>query len=551
MRGGAAAPLRRGGAPGHRPRGAGALRGRGRRAAAARRSGALLRGRGHARRARARRRGDPRARPRGHAARPDRSRLPVARPLARAGRDGVRDAEHPVRARGPPAFAADRVRPRAARAAPLRLARGRPAPALRLPALSVLGAAPRERRLRRGPPARARDRLARPCGGGGRGTARRPYPRARFGPRGRVAGRRRACARALDGASVRGAAGGEPGRVAVLDLLRARTRRFDALFVLGLEEGGLPRRGDASPFLDEDARRRLGGRLQRPDPVARDRSLFYTACARPSRRLYLVREAAGDEGSPREPSPFWDEVVSLFPRDDVQRWTRRRPLSALTWPLEAAPTERERLRALAGLSAGDGEERDSARAVARANGWERRLERALSAFRRRTRLRHPLVLEQLRARGSFNVTELERFADCSSAWFFDRVVDPRTIDAEVDPKLRGSVAHTALHRFFAGLPKELGIERVDEAHVEPAVAFMHRCVEQALAGVRMEMTEMQRRELEQGLRRDLEQLVREEALAQLPLVPPRFEVAFGSERPAPEPQPGPAPAEGVPLGGEK
>ena len=355
---------------------------------------------------------------------------------------------------------------------------------------------------------------------------------------------------ALERASVRGAAGREPGRVAVLDLLRARTRRFDALFVLGLEEGGLPRRGDASPFLDEDARRRLGGRLQRPDPVARDRYLFYTACARPSRRLYLVREAAGDEGSPREPSPFWDEVVSLFPRDDVQRWTRRRPLSALTWPLEAAPTERERLRALAGLSAGDGDERDSARAVARANGWERRLERALSAFRRRTRLRHPLVLEQLRARGSFNVTELERFADCSSAWFFDRVVDPRTIDAEVDPKLRGSVAHTALHRFFAGLPKELGIERVDEAHVEPAVAFMHRCVEQALAGVRMEMTEMQRRELEQGLRRDLEQLVREEALAQLPLVPRRFEVSFGSERSAQELQRGLALAEGVTLAGK-
>ena len=36
---------------------------------------------------------------------------------------------------------------------------------------------------------------------------------------------------------------------------------------------------------------------------------------------------------------------------------------------------------------------------------------------------------ELAARTSFNVTELERFADCSSAWFFDRVVDPKTIDA--------------------------------------------------------------------------------------------------------------------------
>ncbi|HEY8316853.1 MAG TPA: hypothetical protein VIG35_08325, partial [Gaiellaceae bacterium] len=105
--------------------------------------------------------------------------------------------------------------------------------------------------------------------------------------------------------------GDEPGRVSVLDLARARTRRFDVVFVLGLEEGSLPRRGSSSPFLDDDARRLLderGARLQRPDPVSRDRYLFYTACTRPLERLYLVREAATDDGNPREPSPFWDEV---------------------------------------------------------------------------------------------------------------------------------------------------------------------------------------------------------------------------------------------------
>ena len=141
----------------------------------------------------------------------------------------------------------------------------------------------------------------------------------------------------------------------MLDLERARTRRFDAVFLLGLEEGTLPRRARPSPFLDDDARRELDSdsraRLARPDPVERERYLFYTACTRATRRLTLVREAATDEGSPREPSPFWDEVAALFDADDVRRWTRRRPLSQLTWPLEAAPTERERLRALATLAA--------------------------------------------------------------------------------------------------------------------------------------------------------------------------------------------------------
>jgi ATP-dependent helicase/nuclease subunit B len=344
--------------------------------------------------------------------------------------------------------------------------------------------------------------------------------------------------------------GDDAGRVAVVSLLRARTRRLDAVFVLGLEEGSLPRRGGGSPFLDDDTRRGLderGARLTRPDPVAHDRYLFYTACTRASRRLYLVREAADDDGSPREASPFWHEVQALFEVDDVRRWTRRRPLSALTWPLEEAPTERERLRALAELAARD---REAAEGLARANGWERRLERALAAFRRPTRLTHPLVLEQLGSRTSFAVTELERFADCSSAWFVDRFLDPKTIDAEPDAKQRGSVAHNALYRFFSRVPAELGVEKLESQHVETATRLMRRCLDDALAGVRMDLTEMQERELDQTLWRDLSAFVEEECESDLPLVPRRFEVSFGSDRAAPELQRGLELGPGVTLSGK-
>ena len=119
-----------------------------------------------------------------------------------------------------------------------------------------------------------------------------------------------------------------------LDALRiARENpRFEVVFLLGLEEGTLPRRGQASPFLDDDVRgeldRSAGARLVRPDPVERERYLFYTACTRATRRLTLVREAASDEGSPRKASAFWDEVVALFDSQDVRRWTRRRPRSS-------------------------------------------------------------------------------------------------------------------------------------------------------------------------------------------------------------------------------
>jgi ATP-dependent helicase/DNAse subunit B len=355
----------------------------------------------------------------------------------------------------------------------------------------------------------------------------------------------------LERAEVRRASAGERGRVAVVDLLRARTRRFEIVFLLGLEEGSLPRRGHESPFLGDDARRvldeRSGARLARPDQVARDRYLFYTACTRATRRLYLVREAATDEGSPREASPFWQEVRGLFPDDDVTRWTRRRPLSELTWTLEGAPTERERLRAVAVRAADD---LPAAEAIAAANGWERRLARALHAFERPTRLTHPQVIAELAARATFGVTELERFADCSSIWFLERLIDPKSIDARVDARLRGSIAHQVLFRFYSGLPKELGTERIEPDRIEEAVPFLRRLLDEAVQGVRIELTDLQRRELRHGLWRDLEAFVREDAASEAPLVPRRFEVLFGSERAAPELQRGLELAAGMTLSGK-
>ncbi len=338
----------------------------------------------------------------------------------------------------------------------------------------------------------------------------------------------------------------EPGRVAVLDVARARTRRFAALFFLGLEEGSFPRRAVETPFLPDEERSRLedaapGRRLARPDALARDRYLFYTACTRPWRRLTLVREAATDDGRPRESSPFYDEVRSCFRPDDVARWTRKRTLAALTWELDRAPSERERLRATASLAASDA---DEAHALARANGWERRLGRAVAAFSRPTRLANPVVLQELAGSNRFSVTELETFGTCSSMWLFDRVVDPKAIDAELDRRLRGAVAHQALYRFYTGLPKQLGLDQVDAEHVEEALRFLRRCLAEAIEGqVRLDLSELDRLELEGTLGRELEHFVRQEVALGFPLVPRRFEVVFGTPGAAVELQ------RGLDLGG--
>jgi ATP-dependent helicase/DNAse subunit B len=334
---------------------------------------------------------------------------------------------------------------------------------------------------------------------------------------------------ALERTTVRGDRPSTPGKVAVLDLARARTRRFAVVFVVGLEQGALPRRARPSPFLGDDERRTLAergsARLERTDGVARDRYLFLTACTRPTRRLVLVRQATGEEGAPREASPFWDAVRELFDEDDVRRHTQRRPLSALTWRLEAAPTERERLRSLARLAA---DAPADAGALAVANGWERRVRRALRAFERPTRLTEPPALEVLRSREAFGVSDLERMAGCSAAWFVERHLRPGAIDKEIDRLMRGSILHAALQRFYAQLPRELpGAERVTPDNVEEAVVLMRSCVSAAVeSGMRIDAGDLDRRELEQGLQRDLEQLVRDEAVERSPFVPRKLEVSF-------------------------
>ena len=336
----------------------------------------------------------------------------------------------------------------------------------------------------------------------------------------------------LERVTVRDGRPREPGRVAVLDLRRARTRRFDVVFVLGLEQGVIPRRGRPSPFLDDAERKRLDdigdARLVRPDAASRDRYLFLTACTRPRQRLTLVREAVSDDGTPREPSPFWDAVRALYDEDDVRRHTVRRALSAHTRELEAAPTERERLRALAVLDVVD---REAAGALARANDWERRLQRARTAFVRSNLVTSERAKALLGSREAWSVSDLERMASCSSAWFFERYLRPGPIDRSIDRMLRGSVLHVALQRFYQALPKEIpGAERVTEANVEQAVALVRSCVTQAVAtGVRLDVDELERRELESGLQRDLEHLVRQAATWESTYVPRRLEVSFKHE----------------------
>ncbi|MDQ3890095.1 MAG: PD-(D/E)XK nuclease family protein, partial [Actinomycetota bacterium] len=146
-----------------------------------------------------------------------------------------------------------------------------------------------------------------------------------------------------------------------------------------------------------------------------------------------------------------------------------------------------------------------------------------------TALRHPHVLRELAASERFSVTELETFRQCSSMWLLERVVDPKTIDGEVDARLRGAAAHQALYRFYTGLPRRLGCEQVEPERLDEALSYVRECVAEAVAGqVRLDLSDVERLELEGTLVRDLEHFVRQEVELGFPLVPRRFEVLFGT-----------------------
>ena len=320
------------------------------------------------------------------------------------------------------------------------------------------------------------------------------------------------------------------GHVQALDLRRARARRFQAVFVLGLEEGGLPGPARENPFLGADEAAALG--IIRLDPLVRDRHLFYIAATRPWRHLFLSRQAADEEGRLLEPSPFIDDVIRAVGEEAVER--RRRAIGDLTHPLESAPTERERIRATVREQR---ERPDWAAALADRHGWGRKLERARNAYLRPSRLRNPTVIAALQAQERFSVTELEKFAECSSAWFVERFLSPGEIDYEFGPKETGSVAHTTLHRFHERMPGELGIERLTEPDLPRAVPLMRRCLQEALGGVRVPAG-VAGREAVRRLELDLEGFLRSEALFASPLVPRDYEVRFGTKSSPANLQPG-------------
>lgn len=100
---------------------------------------------------------------------------------------------------------------------------------------------------------------------------------------------------------------------------RTRTPALKAVFVLGLAEGQFPRAARDGSILTDRERRSLRKRRIDLDPglhqrLLDERLLGYLAFTRASRKLFVSRPLADEEGRPAEPSSFWLRIQALFPQ---------------------------------------------------------------------------------------------------------------------------------------------------------------------------------------------------------------------------------------------
>ncbi|MEA2450696.1 MAG: hypothetical protein QOG63_2628, partial [Thermoleophilaceae bacterium] len=287
-----------------------------------------------------------------------------------------------------------------------------------------------------------------------------------------------------------------PDRVHVANPEGIRARRFQAVFVCGLQEGEFPRPQPAEPFLSDDDRRALaehGLRLPpRDDELERERHLFYVCCSRAERVLGLSSRFSDEEGNPQVTSFLVEEVRDLFAELPVER----RTLADVTWPLAAAPTvaEWDRAHALEGPRA-EPDVPDG--------------------------LHHPEVIATLGER-RLSAGALETFADCPVKWLVDRILRPEELEPEPEALVRGRFAHSVLEATY----RRLG-GPITPATLAEAEGILLEELREQQADHQISPRETRFRTAVRRLEFDLLRHLRREAEAGGEFEPAGLEVAFG------------------------
>ncbi|MEA2402992.1 MAG: hypothetical protein QOK00_3395 [Thermoleophilaceae bacterium] len=296
----------------------------------------------------------------------------------------------------------------------------------------------------------------------------------------------------------------QPDRVQVAEPEAIRARRFDAVFVCGLQEGEFPKGASPEPFLPDEDRRAIaaasGLRLPvREDRLDRERYLFYVCCSRAERLLVLSSRSSDEEGNPQPQSFFVEDVRDLLLAGAQES---KRSLSEVTWPAEDAPTAGELERSLA-------------------ESGPRRAETTAGT------LTVQALLEQLDARETVSANALENFADCPVKWLVNNVLRPKELVPDPEQMVRGRYAHSVLQRVFERLREETGDRRVTLANLTRSKQLLMEEMTAQRSDFQLSPKQTRVRAAARRLEFDLMSFLERESTRDGSFEPEHLELAFG------------------------
>jgi ATP-dependent helicase/DNAse subunit B len=257
--------------------------------------------------------------------------------------------------------------------------------------------------------------------------------------------------------------------VQVIEGLAAPFRRFDHVFMIGLDAARVPMRMPHSPLLDEHERAALReaglGIDTRQQWEEREQALFTNMLATAATSLTLSYARYDETGAEQLPSAFLEEVKDAFGLADAEVPGSRAFTPAVPLAVDANALEHAARAAAA----------ERARGEAAVSPWNGSIQYES--------VQEWLAVE-LGAAKIWSPTQIEAYAKCPWAYFsarllrLEKLVDP---DLDIDPLTRGSILHDALRGFYDDARKRTGAPvHLREADLDWARPLVERAIEGAI-----------------------------------------------------------------------
>lgn len=323
----------------------------------------------------------------------------------------------------------------------------------------------------------------------------------------------------------------EAGKVHVFRVHRSRGRLYKAAFVLGLNEGRFPKALREDPFFNRQERRELAALgleiMTRDDSVAEERYLFYVATTRATEKLYLSYQRVDNDGDELLKSSFISDFEAALSDAGRAGATIKRPLSSiifdgLSLPI---PNTKEAMRyAASEYRARPAFAREISESVERRADLE---DAALRAPTPTPAFQSAEALDELAAKDTYSISELELFLRCPFKWFVERKLNPQDLEAELDALNKGSIYHEALEQFYRALPTKFGESKPVKANLPEMETFIVELLDEIFAAVSPDTTSVSARFAKHEMSENLKRLIRAETARPSPFTPLYFEAKFG------------------------